>query len=1116
MDNVDLPTISDKFRNMGFQVFCKNRHNLTNWRSGGVLIAIRTNFAPNYVQRTVNTDFCVCVQINSSILNFEKNLVIMAAYIPPHTSRYSNIGMFDDLTQSIIDLSIDTNYLVLCGDLNAHTNERQDWQADQPVGLAIEAELDALISPNHSVADMLKAAQIPLYRKSTDTSRDLGHYGTALIELCKNLDICIVNGRWGDDKLVGKPTSTDNTVIDYMICSPVLITKAAHFYVHDFDNLFSDKHCIVELVLEGSTVGCHKREPATHNSTQESVQLEVFGKWDSERKAEYADNIVQGNVENLLQNWDDMTIDEISDKISETLLDSARKTFPTKLSKNNHGRSTKKAAWFSQECRNKRKLYLKAKKRNNICKSEVSREDLKIKSKAYKKEIAIARRDFSRRFNDDLRKMKTKNPKQYWKLINDCNKCKTPPVQLPELNEHFKNLSDSDPLQEQSMPQGGKLPVLDTGILNSDFTAEEVVEGVASIKGGKAAGIDRVTNDFIKSTISIFLPVYVQLFNRILSSGTIPKSWIEGLVVPIYKGKGDPNDVNNYRGITLLSCLGKLFTNLLNARLHRFCDVNSILNENQAGFRHGYSTIDHIYVLKHFIDIFIMKKKRLFCTFIDYSKAFDLVWRDALWFKLQNAGITGRFYNVIVCMYKQIKSCVFVDGIKSESFTSLTGVRQGENLSPLLFSLFINDLEEFLIENKCEPASSGDDMIDRYMKLLVLMYADDTIVMATSKSGLQEAIDQMCNFCKKWKLKINSSKTKVTVFGHYKTNIKKYKFLCDGQELEAVHSFKYLGIVFNFNGAFKLAIDDLYKRASKAMFSLLAKCRKHNFPIDIRLELFDRLVTPVMLYACEVWGPTKMDVLEKLHLKFLKYTLKVKMSTCSNMVYGELGRYPLRIEVNKRVIGYWGSLLKGKETKFSRTMYDCLFNLSVAGVYTAPWISHVRQVLDECGLSYMWLEQSCENVNWTKAIVEQRLKDQFLQNWHSELNGMSSCDFYCQIKDSIMLEKYLLCPSAQSRQALCNLRLSNNRIPKIVGRYKGIERSKRFCHLCVGDYIGDEFHVIFECTNKDIVFNRNKYLPKYFARHPSMYKCVSLLQTSNQAILSKLGTFLSKVLPLYR
>ena len=123
---------------------------------------------------------------------------------------------------------------------------------------------------------------------------------------------------------------------------------------------------------------------------------------------------------------------------------------------------------------------------------------------------------------------------------------------------------------------------------------------------------------------------------------------------------------------------------------------------------------------------------------------------------------------------------------------------------------------------------------------------------------------------------------------------------------------------------------------------------------------------------------------------------------------------------------------------------------------------------------------------------------------------------YCQIKDSIMLEKYLLCPSAQSRQALCNIRLSNNRIPKIVGRYKGIERSKRFCHLCVGDYIGDEFHVIFECTNKDIVFNRNKYLPKYFARHPSMYKCVLLLQTSNQTILSKLGTFLSKVLPLYR
>ena len=172
------------------------------------------------------------------------------------------------------------------------------------------------------------------------------------------------------------------------------------------------------------------------------------------------------------------------------------------------------------------------------------------------------------------------------------------------------------------------------------------------------------------------------------------------------------------------------------------------------------------------------------------------------------------------------------------------------------------------------------------------------------------------------------------------------------------------------------------------------------------------------------------------------------------MVYGELGRYPLHIEIKKRIIGYWGSLLNGKTTKLSRVMYNCLFQLSLSGAYTAPWITTVKQTLDQCGLSYIWAEQKCVNVNGLKMLVEQRLKDQFFQTWHAELQCMSSCDFFCEIKDGLKLEKYLLGESVKSRQALCNLRLSNSRIPKVTGRYKGLERNKRFCNLCTGDFIG--------------------------------------------------------------
>ncbi len=100
---------------------------------------------------------------------------------------------------------------------------------------------------------------------------------------------------------------------------------------------------------------------------------------------------------------------------------------------------------------------------------------------------------------------------------------------------------------------------------------------------------------------------YIKLFNKALCTGEVPEDWLVGLIVPIFKEKGCKTDCNNYRGITLLSCLGKLFTSTLNEHLYTFCENNHILNEIQVGFRKGCSTMDHICVLKHIIDLFISK-----------------------------------------------------------------------------------------------------------------------------------------------------------------------------------------------------------------------------------------------------------------------------------------------------------------------------------------------------------------------------------------------------------------------------------------------------------------------------------------------------------------------------
>ena len=142
---------------------------------------------------------------------------------------------------------------------------------------------------------------------------------------------------------------------------------------------------------------------------------------------------------------------------------------------------------------------------------------------------------------------------------------------------------------------------------------------------------------------SFSIPLYLKLFNIIFETGTLPDSWLEGRIIPIYKNKGDRSTPENYRPITVLSCLSKVFTSVLNNRLTKFLDSTSGLNENQAGFRKGYSTIDHIFSLNTLLELHRAKKKKLYCAFIDFSKAFDSVWRIGLWRKLLANNINGFF-----------------------------------------------------------------------------------------------------------------------------------------------------------------------------------------------------------------------------------------------------------------------------------------------------------------------------------------------------------------------------------------------------------------------------------------------------------------------------------------
>ncbi len=171
----------------------------------------------------------------------------------------------------------------------------------------------------------------------------------------------------------------------------------------------------------------------------------------------------------------------------------------------------------------------------------------------------------------------------------------------------------------------------------------------------------------------------------------------------------------------------------------------------------------------------------------------------------------------------------------------------------------------------------------------------------------------------------------------------KYKFEFGGEQIQVVENYKYLGVLFNYNGRFRKGEMELKEQATRAMYSVLGKARKFDLPVDIQMKLFSAIVLPVFTYASEVWGHYVKRELELLHLKFLKHLMFLHKNTSNYMVYGELGAYPLSIYIKSRMLCYWSRMISSKQSKLCHVMYQCLLHLDRIGLYTSPWVAYVKK-----------------------------------------------------------------------------------------------------------------------------------------------------------------------------
>ena len=469
--------------------------------------------------------------------------------------------------------------------------------------------------------------------------------------------------------------------------------------------------------------------------------------------------------------------------------------------------------------------------------------------------------------------------------------------------------------------------------------------------------------------------------------------------------------------------------------------------------------------------------------------------------------MNGKLLVVIHNMYRNAKSCVKVEDKISDFFNCNVGVRQGENLSPLLFSIFLNDFE-FSVSRYYNGLSFlgreinyclSDEDVEHFLKIYVLLYADDTIVLSESAAELQKALNAVYDYCNNWKLTVNISKTKVIIFSNGKVT-QFPAFLFGHDIVEVVSDYVYLGVKFYYNASFLPSIKKQVSQARRAYFSLLSKIRSLRLPVDLSIQLFHQLVLPILLYGCEVWGYSDIEQVEVFYRKFLKNILNVSSNTPACFVHGETGTMPVMGHVTARMLTFYARIVNGKQTKLSYILYKVLRKKHESDSdFYSPWIDTVKSWFCDLGMRDFWINEcSGFSVDYIKQAVKLRISDIHKQHWFAELAENSACSYYSRIKNDPSFENYLIDLDYKSRCTVAQFRSRSNFIPINYTKLPYVEDIDIVCPFC-DSVCADEVHFLLNCPffndKRNILLNNNICLDEnLFSSVQNLSNCIEFMQ----------------------
>jgi len=855
---------------------------------------------------------------------------------------------FSTLQESINTHTADADVIVT-GDFNARTRDKSEtaeleWEDVHEAGIPIPEPL----------AQYKSQVQVLPVRKSADVI--LNDWGQALLNFCAEQRLVILNGRLPGDEtgaLTYKGLPQGSGLLDYFLSSTdICMRQNSRLNVSRFDELpivpaFSCRFDHAPVCL---TLTVRKSTQTRQGNLRNAVVGQAYKqyKWRPERQDQYVQILKHDvNVQTYLGRVHAApTSSQASHMLGQAVAIAAEQVMPTRRARR-AGRANlqrdasrhRRNPWFDEECKRLREMKILLQRQNP------NSPEARVAAQVYWQRVRNVRRLYLEQEMAVKVASWFDNQKEFWSDYKG-DKSNSGPFDVSEWSDYFEgllarnqapvydggSLASHTQFHASLFPRATEAQRLAAMRLNDPITHEEVRKAMQKMHDGKSAGVDGIPAEFFvhafptdDKSLHVLIPEITHTFNLVFG-GEYPKEWAECAIIPVPKSNGDPTDKDDYRGIAVGNAVSKLYSTVLLLRMDDWAEREGNRARGQAGFRAGRCTADNVFILQHALEKAKKNGKPVFAAFIDFRKAYDSVNRDLLWQSLESMGVNGALLHSLKQMYAHVGMRVRVDGRLGKLFKANVGVKQGDPLSPLLFGLFIDRFEQYLLD-KC-PAG-GTCMIAGLL-LQSLLYADDLVLLAESASQLQKMLDCLHDFSNANHMTVNIDKSKVVVFN----NLAKWAgtVLYVGAPLPVVKEFVYLGTCFysacNARGNIRKNLKRRLIKAKAALNCMKQRCRQLDLHhVIIMCGLFDSLVKSVINFGCEGWGVYHMHSLtrgtvdwgsggeaESLHRSFLTSIFHVRKSTTIAPLMNEARRSPIMHSWFKSIVGWWNRIVVRPET----------------------------------------------------------------------------------------------------------------------------------------------------------------------------------------------------------